>query len=242
MAIKPGKPVILGAIGQTPVIGIPGYPVSAYFTFDLFVKPLVYRLQGLDLPAEEKVTAFTARKIVSPLGQEEFMRVKLGQIGPKIIATPISRGAGMVTSLVKADGILRIPRLSEGYHPGQAVEVTLMRGAQRIGKTLVITGSHDLCLDLIRNRMESQGGAYLSSAHVGSTGGLLAIRRGEAHGAGIHLLDPLSGEYNISAIEKFLPGQQVVLMQLVYREQGLIIPPGNPKAIKGAGGFDPGPI
>jgi len=233
VAIKPGKPVILGAIGRTPVVGIPGYPVSAYFTFDLFVKPLIYRLQGRDMPPEEKVTALTARKIVSPLGQEEFMRVKLGQIGEKVIATPISRGAGMVTSLVKADGILRIPRLSEGYHPGEPVEVNLMRGAGRIGKTLVLTGSHDLCLDLIRNRMESQGLGYLSSAHVGSTGGLLAIRRGEAHGAGIHLLDPVSGDYNITAIERYLPGQTVVLMQLVYRTQGLMVPRGNPLAIRG---------
>jgi putative molybdopterin biosynthesis protein len=233
VAIKPGKPVILGAIGQTPVIGIPGYPVSAYFTLDLFVKPLVYRLGGGDLPMPAKIKALTAKKIVSPLGQEEFMRVKLGKIGGKVIATPISRGAGIVTSLVKADGILRVPRLSEGYHAGQEVEVELMRESERVERTLIITGSHDMCLDIIRNYLEKKGLAYLSSAHVGSTGGLMAIRRGEAHAAGIHLLDPETGEYNVSYINKYLPGKRVVLLNLVYRQQGLIVLKGNPKNIKG---------
>lgn len=233
VAIKPGKPVILGVIENTPVVGIPGYPVSAYLTFDLFVKPLVYRLQGLDTPEAPKVKAYTAKKIVSPLGQEEFMRVKLGRIADKIIATPISRGAGIITSMVKADGILRVPRLSEGFHPGQEVEVEILRDMGRIDKTLVITGSHDMCLDIIHNQMSRDGLAYLSSAHVGSTGGILAIRRGEAHGAGIHLLDPQTGEYNIPYINKYLPNKKLVLMNLVYRQQGLIVPKGNPKNIKG---------
>ncbi|MDD2498013.1 MAG: molybdopterin biosynthesis protein [Desulfitobacteriaceae bacterium] len=233
VAIKPGKPVILGAIGETPVVGIPGYPVSAYFTLDLFVKPLVYRLGGTDLPVPRKIKALTAKKIVSPLGQEEFMRVKLGKIGGKVIATPISRGAGIVTSLVKADGILRVPRLSEGYHAGQEVDVELMRESERVERTLVITGSHDMCLDIIRNHLEKKGLAYLSSAHVGSTGGLMAIRRGEAHAAGIHLLDPKTGEYNVSYIKKYLPEKRVVLFNLVYRQQGIIVSKGNPKNIKG---------
>jgi len=231
VAIKPGKPVILGAIGRTPVIGIPGYPVSAYFTFDLFVKPLVYMLQGLDRPAGEMLKAVTARKIVSPLGQEEFMRVKLGKIGNKLIATPISRGAGVITSLVKADGILRIHRLSEGYHAGEEVEIQLMRSLTRIENTIVITGSHDMCLDILRNQLGKRGLADLSSAHVGSMGGIKAIRRGEAHAAGIHLLDAESGQYNIPYVQRYLPEKNVVVMNLVYRQQGLIVAPGNPKNI-----------
>lgn len=233
VAIKPGKPVILGAIGKTPVVGIPGYPVSAFFTLDLFVRPLFYRMQGLDVPEQITMKAVTARKIVSSLGQEEFMRVKLGKIGEKLIATPISRGAGIITSLVKADGILRVPRLSEGYHAGQEVEVRLMRDAGRVDRTLVVTGSHDMCLDIIRNHLEKRGLAYLSSAHVGSTGGIMAIRRQEAHAAGVHLLDPESGEYNIPYLERYLPGKKLVLMNLVYRQQGLMVQKGNPKNIQG---------
>jgi putative molybdopterin biosynthesis protein len=233
VAIKPGKPVILGAISKTPVIGIPGYPVSAYFTFDLFVKPLVYWMMGLDSPSVETQKAFTARKIVSTLGQEEFVRVKLGKIGEKLIATPISRGAGVITSLVKADGVLRIPRLSEGYHAGEEVLIELMRDLSQIEKTIVVTGSHDMCLDIIRNYLGKSGLADLSSAHVGSMGGIMAIRRGEAHGAGIHLLDPENGEYNISYIQRYLSREKVVLMNLVYRQQGLMVPRGNPKNIKG---------
>ncbi|NHM28472.1 molybdopterin biosynthesis protein [Desulfofundulus sp. TPOSR] len=234
VATRPGKPVILGEVDGRPVIGVPGYPVSAYLCADLFVKPIIYKKLGSVPPARRKIEATVSRKLVSSLGVEEFVRVKLGQVGDKIIATPISRGAGIVMSLIRADGIVRVPRLSEGYGAGQAVPVELLRPLEEIKETTVIIGSHDIALDVLANylrRLYPQ--ASLSSAHVGSLAGLNALKRGEAHCAGTHLLDEETGEYNVSYIQRLLPDRGVVLVNLVYREQGLIVAKGNPKGIRG---------
>ncbi|MQL50766.1 molybdopterin biosynthesis protein [Desulfofundulus thermobenzoicus] len=234
VATRPGKPVILGEVDGRPVIGVPGYPVSAYLCADLFVKPIIYRKLGSVPPARRKIEATVSRKLVSSLGVEEFVRVKLGQVGDKIIATPISRGAGIIMSLIRADGIVRVPRLSEGYGAGRAVPVELLRPLEEIRETTVIIGSHDIALDVLANylrRLYPQ--ASLSSAHVGSLAGLNALKRGEAHCAGTHLLDEETGEYNVSYIQRLLPDRGVVLVNLVYREQGLIVARGNPKGIRG---------
>jgi len=234
VATKPGKPVILGEVKGKPVVGVPGYPVSAYLDMELFLKPVIFRKLGLVPPVPEKVESTVSRKIVSPMGVEEFIRVKLGQVGGKIIATPISRGAGILMSLVRADGMIRVPRLSEGYNAGETVPVELFRPLEEIKETTVIIGSHDIALDVLSNFLHREyPAASLSSAHVGSLGGLTAIKRGEAHCAGIHLLDMETGDYNISYIKRLLPGRDVVLVNLVYREQGLILAKGNPKNIRG---------
>ncbi|BAF60797.1 molybdopterin biosynthesis enzyme [Pelotomaculum thermopropionicum SI] len=234
VAIKPGKPVILGEVRGKPVVGVPGYPVSAYLGLELFVKPVVYGKLGTVPPAPEKIEAVVSRKMFSPLGVEEFVRVKLGQVGDKVIATPVSRGAGVLTSLVRADGIIRVPRLSEGYNAGEAAPVELLRPAGEIRETTVIIGSHDIALDVLANFLRQKyPAATLSSAHVGSLGGLAALRRGEAHCAGVHLLDEETGDYNVSYIKRYLPGIKVYLVNLVYREQGLILARGNPKKICG---------
>ena len=234
VATKPGKPVILGEINAKPVIGVPGYPVSAYLCAELFIKPLLYRKVGLLPPERPKAQAVLSRKLVSTLGIEEFVRVKLGQVGEKIMATPISRGAGLTTSLIRADGIVRVPRLSEGYGAGETVTVELLRPLEEIRETTVVIGSHDLALDVLGNYLRLlHPRASLSSAHVGSLAGLGALKRGEAHLAGTHLLDEETGEYNITYIRRLLPGVPVVLVNLVYREQGLIVAKGNPKGIKG---------
>ncbi|MCL6636247.1 MAG: molybdopterin biosynthesis protein, partial [Peptococcaceae bacterium] len=175
-----------------------------------------------------------SRKLVSPLGVEEFVRVKLGQVGDKVIATPISRGAGILMSLVRADGMVRVPRLSEGYNAGDTAPVELFRSPEEIRETTVITGSHDIALDVLANFLRRKFPmATLSSAHVGSLGGLTALKRGEAHCAGTHLLDEETGEYNVSYNKRLLPGRGVILVNLVYREQGLILAKGNPKNIRG---------
>ncbi len=234
VAIKPGKPVMLGLVGNKPCIGIPGYPVSAVITFDLFVKSLVSRLQGVAVPERETVSANLTRSVVSALGAEEFVRVALGVVGDKMVATPMSRGAGITLSLVRADGWLRVPRLSEGYREGQTVTVELLRPRAEIARRLVAIGSHDVALDLLASCLRQRFPAMsLSSAHVGSLGGLIALRRGEAHLAGIHLLDEATGEYNFPYLEQYLPDQPIVLVNLVYREQGLMVAPGNPKRIEG---------
>lgn len=234
VAIKPGKPVVLGEVNGKPVIGIPGYPVSAVLAADLFVKPLIYRKLASSVPKPQKVTVSVSRKIVSPMGTEEFVRVKMGQVGEKIVATPISRGAGVIMSMVRADGMLRIPRLSEGYNAGDNVEVELLRPLAEVRETTVAIGSHDIALDVLANYLRKKyPQATLSSAHVGSLGGLTALKRKEAHLAGTHLLDEETGEYNVSYIERLLKGQPVVLVNLVYRQQGLMVARGNPKNIKG---------
>ncbi len=232
IAIRPGHPVILGVAQGKPVVGIPGYPASAIITFDLLVKPLLARWQGT-LPLQRPtLTARLTRKVLSPMGEDEFMRVAVGQVGEQVVATPIARGAGVIMSLVKADGIVRVPRFSEGHHAGDTVTVELWREPAAIARTIVAIGSHDLTLDVLADHLRRQHPHLtLASSNVGSYGGLLALGRGEAHLAGSHLLDETTGDYNVDFIRKLLPDQRMVLLGFVERTQGLIIPRGNPRQI-----------
>lgn len=234
VSIKPGKPVILGLVKGKPVLGIPGYPVSTYITFTLFAKPLIYKLQGLEMQKPEIINAKLSRQIASSLGNEEFVRVKVGKVGNQFIATPISRGAGVLMSLVRADGFVQIPAMSEGIGAGTEVRVELMRSKEDIENTIVCIGSHDNTLDILANTLKKKYPRFsLSSAHVGSMGGLIALKRKEAHIAGTHLLDEETGEYNVPFIKKLLKDMKIVLVNLVYREQGLLVLKGNPKNING---------
>ena len=233
VAVRPGHPVVLGMAEGKPIIGLPGYPVSAVLTAELFVKPLIERWLGRPTEARPTVTAELTRKVLSPLGEDEYLRVKLGRVGDRMVATPLQRGAGVIMSLVRADGIAQIPRFSEGLDAGSRVEVQLLRPLGEVQNTIVAIGSHDLTLDLIASHLSRrQPGPGLSSSHVGSLGGLIALRRGEAHIAGCHLLDEATGEYNVSYIQRYLPSVPLVLMNLVGRVQGLIVPTGNPKGIR----------
>ena len=233
-AIRPGHPVVLGIADEKPVIGIPGYPVSAALTMDLFVKPLIYRLLGLVPPKRPVVEATMTRKVFSHMGDDEFLRVKIGKVGNKMVATPLQRGAGVVMSLVRADGLVCIPRGSEGVHEEEKVQVELLRGLEEVENTIVIIGSHDLALDVLANHLHTQyPQRSISSSNVGSLGGLLAIKRGETHLAGSHLLDEETGEYNISDVKRLLSDMDIVIVNLVYRDQGLLVAPGNPKGITG---------
>ncbi|MCL4537926.1 MAG: molybdopterin biosynthesis protein [Nitrospirae bacterium] len=234
ISIKPGKPLIAGFVNNKPVFGIPGYPVSAYLTFQLFVKPVIARFLGIAIEKGEKVKATISRQIASPLGVDEFIRVKVGVVYDKHIATPVGRGAGLLMSLVRADGIIRIPAHAEALSAGTEVEVELIRNKNEIKNTIVCIGSHDNTLDILANTIKKNYPEFsLSSAHVGSMGGLMALKRGEAHFAGTHLLDEQSGEYNISFIKRLLSDKKIVLVNLVYRQQGLLVKKGNPKSIKG---------
>ena len=233
VAIKPGKPVVLGEVQGKPTFGIPGYPVSTYLTAHLFLEPWVYHLQGLSKGLPARLDAVISKKVFSSLGSEEFVRVKVGKVGERWVAAPLSRGAGVTMSLVRADGMIRVPRLQEGFHEGETVPVDLLRPVSELEETLVCIGSHDLTLDVLSSHMKSRDGrGALASAHVGSLAGILSLRKGEAHFAGIHLLDPETGEYNRSYLQRFLPGREVALMNLVYRTQVLIVPKGNPLNLK----------
>lgn len=235
IAIRPGHPVILGVARNRAIAGIPGYPVSAAMTFDIIVRPLLYRWQGQLPPERPVIEAVLTRKVLSPMGEDEFLRVSLGRVGDRVVATPLSTGAGVLMSLVKADGIVTIPRFSEGYHAGETVKVELLRSPRTIDNTIVAIGSHDMTLDLLANFLQRRHPHLrLSSSHVGSVGGLLALQRNEAHLAGSHLLDEESGEYNIGYVQKMLAEQGVhgVLLGFVRRTQGLIVPKGNPKRVE----------
>jgi putative molybdopterin biosynthesis protein len=236
VAVRPGHPVILGMIatgsGDVPIVGVPGYPVSAALTGEIFVEPLLSQWQGQRPYTPHTLQAKLTRKIASPTGDDDYVRVVVGTVGEQTIATPISRGAGVITSLVRADGIVRIPRFSEGVDAGTAVTVHLYRAPHEIARTLLITGSHDLTIDLLAQFMAGRGVGRISSANVGSLGGLMALRRGHCHVAGSHLLDPDTGIYNESYVRRYLPGQAVHLVTLVGREQGWIVPPGNPLGLQ----------
>ena len=232
--IKPGKPVILAIVNGKPVIGLPGYTVSAVITLYLFVRDLVDALLSTVSKPSRFLEATLSRPISSKLGVEEFIRVKLGKVGKTLMASPASRGAGAVMSLVQADGFLIVPSNSEGIGAGEQVNIELLRDEYEIENTLVFIGSHDNILDVLANLLHRlRPICRLSSAHVGSMGGIMAIKRGEAHLAGTHLLDEKTGEYNISFIKKYLAGVPLQLINLAYRDQGLLVPKDNPKGITG---------
>jgi len=232
VAIRPGHPVVLGIVDGKPVIGTPGYPVSAALTLELFGKPLVHRLLGVEPPQRRKVKAVMTRKVFSPMGEDEFLRVKVGKVGDRLVAMPLQRGAGVTMSLVRADGLVRIPRGSEGIHGEEEVEVELLNSLEDIENAIVVIGSHDLTLDVLANHLHRQyPHKTLSSSNVGSLGGLMALKRGEAHIAGSHLLDEETGEYNVPHVKHLLGDQGIVIVNLVYRKQGLMVARGNPKGI-----------
>jgi len=232
VAVRPGHPVIIGMLDGTPVIGVPGYPVSAALTGEIFVIPLLRAWLGQPPPRRERIRAILTRKIVSPTGDDDFVRVTVGQVGERTLATPLARGAGVITSLVRADGLLHIPRFSEGLNAGAEVEVLLLRTPQEIARTVVAVGSHDPMLDLLGQYLALRfPGERLASANVGSLGGLMAQRRGEAHLSGTHLLDPETGEYNVSYIRRTLGDTPVRVITFAHRDQGLIVAAGNPLGI-----------
>ena len=231
--IMPGKPVSLGIISGKPAIGVPGYPVSAYIVCELFIKPLIYKLLGLPTPRFEKMAVSMGRRTPSRLGSEEFVRVKIGRVGGRLVAVPSSRGASLLNSVVRADGIVRIPSASEGIEEGETVDAELLRTQEEIENNVLIIGSHDIILDILADEIKIvQPEVTISSGHVGSLAGLTALRRGLAHIAGTHLLDEATGEYNVPYIKRLFGENQIALINLAYRQQGLIIERGNPKGIK----------
>ncbi len=233
VAMMPGKPTILGVIKDKPVIGNPGYVVSAVLSFDQFVRPLLYSLQGLKLPRKQTIRVRPSRDIPSKLGTEEFLRVNIGEVEGKAIATPLPRAAGSVTTLTRAEGIIRIPLASEGVTQDEELEAELLVDPEEIGNTIVIIGSHDITIDIIADEIRREGrDIRVSSGNVGSLGGLIALKKGVSHMGGAHLLDVETGEYNISYIRKYLKGMDVSVFHLVLRDQGLIIPKGNPEGLK----------
>jgi molybdopterin molybdotransferase/putative molybdopterin biosynthesis protein len=238
VAVRPGHPVVLGTVAgdpATPVLGAPGYPVSAALTFDIFAAPMLAELEGAAPRERPSTTARLARKLPSAIGMDDWVRVRLGRVGGEVVATPLPRGAGVLTSLVRADGLLMVPSGLEGHHAGEQVRVELLRGLAEIGRTIVAIGSHDLVLDLAASQLRADDPLItLASSNVGSLGGLVALRDGLCHIAGSHLLDPATGEYTLPYVDRLLgTGSDVAVVRLVHRDQGLIVAPGNPLDLTG---------
>lgn len=230
--VMPGKPAVLGVARGRPVIGIPGYPVSAIVIAREILQPALGKYLGSGLPPQPKVPALVLKKIPSRLGLEEFVRVILGRVGERLIAVPLGRGAGVITTMVKADGFLRIPSLTEGINAGEEVEVELLRASEEVENTILCTGSHDLSIGVLEDHLKRHYPELkIAATNVGSLGGLLSLQRGETHIAGTHLLDPDTGHYNIPDIKRTIPGLPVVLVHLAQRDQGLLVQRGNPKGI-----------
>jgi putative molybdopterin biosynthesis protein len=216
---------------RVPIIGVPGYPVSATLTGEIFVHPLLARWLGRQVDEPDVIKATLTRKIASPAGDDDFIRVTVGRVGKRMLAAPLARGAGVISSLVRADGLALLPRGSQGEEAGAEVLVQLYRSPQELEQTIFAVGSHDITLDLLSQYL-AQDNRRMTSANVGSLGGLVALQRGEAHVAGSHLLDPESGEYNLAYIKQYLPGIPVKVVSLVGRQQGLLVQKQNPKSIK----------
>lgn len=229
VTMMPGKPVLFGKVNQVPVFGIPGYPVAAIVAFEQFAGPLLLNMQLLPPKVVQTVMVSPARKIASKLGQEEFLRVKIGSVDGQLISSQLPRGSGSITTLTEADGVIRIPKHIEGVSEKERVEAHLIRPLSAIENTLVIIGSHDNTLDILGDQIRREHfNVNISSSHVGSMGGLMAIKKGGCHMAGAHLLDPVDGSYNLSYVKKYLPDLGVRIVNLVMREQGLMVPRGNP--------------
>lgn len=254
VAMRPGKPVVMGVVpaapgaGQAgsrarPVIGLPGYPVASNLALHLFVRPIVFAWLGLPVPEPERLQARLGRALPSPLGVEEFVRVKVGRVGgaldrclPPYVAVPLPRGAGLASTLAWADGVIRVPANREGLDAGETVTVELSRDRSLVDRALVLFGSHDLLLDILASRLAVLSpGLELAVGRVGSLGGLTALRDGLGHLAGVHLLDEATGEYNRPWVARLLPGRALRAVTLAWRQQGLLVRPGNPKGVRGLG-------
>lgn len=229
IAIKPGKPAILGYRGKTAILGVPGYPVSGIIVIEQFLKPLIEHWLKTAAQPEHYAQATLTRPVVSGLKYQEFVRVRVGAVGGRLMASPLSRGSGVVSSFMKADGILEVPQGLEGYEAGEEVTLRLLSPMEKLRNTLVVIGSHDPLLDELADMLHlGDPRLYMCSSHVGSMGGIMAIRRGEAHMAGCHLLDTADGTYNRSFIRKYFPKGDVKLVSCVGRQQGLMVARGNP--------------
>ena len=236
VAVRPGHPVVLGVRRRARrCSGAPGYPVSAALTFDIFAAPMLAALEGTAATRASDDHRPAGPQARLAIGTDDWVRVRLGRVGGEVVATPLPRGAGVLTSLVRADGLLVVPAGLEGHHAGEQVEVELLRGLDEIDRTIVAIGSHDLVLDLAASALRARDPLItLASSNVGSLGGLVALRDGLCHLAGSHLLDPATGEYTLPYVDRMLgDGAGTRSIRLVHRDQGLLVAPGNPLGLTG---------
>jgi len=126
VSVKPGKPTILGVAEKKPIFGLPGHPVSAMVIFDLFITPVMNQLQaGIEVLKRSKVKAKLSRNMASGSGREDYVRVKLIEKGGELWAEPILGKSGLISTMVKAEGMFKISLDKEGLSAGEWVNVYL---------------------------------------------------------------------------------------------------------------------
>ncbi|MCF8009368.1 MAG: molybdopterin biosynthesis protein [Halanaerobiales bacterium] len=234
--IMPGKPLILAEVNNKPVVGLPGYPLSALLDFHLFIEPLIKKWYGQDSYLPEKINAKVLKKVPSTPGLKEFIRVNIANIEERLVAIPQKRGSASMNTLINADGLLPIGESKEGIRPNSISKIYLLKNKKALENQIMMIGSHDLSIDILRDLIRKRRSEFdFKIQSVGSMSGLISLKRGECHLAGSHLLDPVSGEYNVSYLDKFFSGQKLAIINFVYRDQGFIVKKGNPKSIKSIG-------
>jgi putative molybdopterin biosynthesis protein len=232
ISVMPGKPSILGTVQGRLVVGVPGYPVSAVVCIEELLGTIVAWLSRARVWERPEIPVEMARKVPSKLGLEERVRLAIGRVGDKNVAIPLARGAGMITTLTKAHGVASIPATSEGVEQGATLSAHLLVPRAELDRTLLVIGSHDNTVDLLANGlMGLEDPLYLASSHVGSMGGLMALKSGSTMVAGAHLFDPETEDYNFPFIRKYLPDMDLIVVNLAIRHQGFIVAPGNPMGI-----------
>jgi putative molybdopterin biosynthesis protein len=240
ISMRPGKPVIIGSVNQKPVICLPGYPVAAYTALREVVDSLLfaYGLSDAPVESEEGVDQCTMHNaqctmcgdgivqgkltttLPSDIGMTEFVLATVSTIDGNWVVQPQSRGSGVMMSMVRANAYIQIPPSTEGLSAGSIVPARLSVSYARAQASILITGSHDPCLDILADIAAKQG-IVIHSSHVGSMGGLLSLRKDECHASPMHLLDE-QGEYNVSYLNKYCPDVRLMLVCVAKREQGVI--------------------
>ena len=216
VALKPGKPLCLAVQDGKPIAVLPGFPTSAIFTFHTFMAPIIRALAGRHEAREAEVEATLPMQVSSERGRTEYVMVSL-MAGPDgLLAYPTAKGSGAVTGFSSADGFFAVPAMTETVPAGAPVTVTLL-GEGGGAPDLVVIGSQCAGLDLLTGMLVDEG-LTVKSLAVGSSGGLLAAGRGECDLAGIHLMDPATGEYNRPLLP---PG--VALVPGYGRLQGVVV-------------------
>ncbi len=220
-ALKPGKPICLAVTQGKPVVVLPGFPTSAIFTFHEFVAPVIRAFAGRPAERRETVAAILPVRVASERGRTEYVLASLveGQDG-SLMAYPTTKGSGAVTAFGQADGFFRVPPQTETVPAGTGVDVTLIGAGHKLAD-LVVIGSHCVGLDMLIGHLMADGLAVKALA-VGSMGGLAAAKRGECDVAGIHLMDPATGEYNRAFLNETLE-----LFPGYGRLQGIVFRPGD---------------
>nr|WP_321513927.1 molybdopterin biosynthesis protein [uncultured Pseudodesulfovibrio sp.] len=240
ISVMPGKPTLLAVTDERSgypgrlLVGAPGYPVSAIVCHEKILAPILHWLMGKALPARHMAEITLARKTPSKAGMREAIRLAAGRIGNKIVAAPLARGAGMITTMTKAQAVAYIPEEVEGVEQGDSLNAELLVPKDDLNRVLVHVGSHDNTLDLLANELMGLAvPMHLVSSHAGSMGGLTALKAGSALFAGAHLFDPATGDFNFPFIARYLPDMPMTVVNLAIRHQGLIVSKGNPLGIRG---------